>query len=107
MLVFTASETIFMTSMALCFFFTWQTYAVDTDCFDSVSFQKDIIVGVHFSDVMVSVAAALIEKQKELSETKGCMRFSRVFEPFINGLEAVIGRGGTLNPQMTPGKPCA
>jgi len=29
MLVFTASETLFMISMAMCYFYSWQTYSVE------------------------------------------------------------------------------
>lgn len=30
MLIFSASETLFMVSMALCYFYSWQTYSIDT-----------------------------------------------------------------------------
>ena len=47
MLFFTASETVFMVSMGMCYFYGWQTYAQDDD--------DKGICSVDFKDVVFSI----------------------------------------------------
>ena len=52
MLVFTASETLFMISMALCYFYSWQTYSVDLTKDQVINPRnRDVIVAVHINEV--------------------------------------------------------
>lgn len=51
MFLFTASETLFMISMAMCYFYSWQTYAFDPNSvqkFSSENSKKEIIIGLDF-----------------------------------------------------------
>jgi hypothetical protein len=67
MFYYTASETLFMVSMGMCYFYSWQTYAIDIDqeafgtgdCTpnDISSFTSTDVVAVDLGEVIRSVVA--------------------------------------------------
>lgn len=60
MFLFTASETLFMVSMAMCYFYSYQTYSEDQHC-KSAKGNKDVIVAVSISEVVMDLLGVNIE----------------------------------------------
>ena len=56
MFFFTASETLFMVSMAMSYFFSYQTYSIDSFTQGGEKQSKDAVVGVTLHEVLKSMA---------------------------------------------------
>lgn len=84
MLIFSASETLFMVSMALCYFYSWQTYSIDTQ-FDhqaSRSVQnKDMIQAVHLPEVLHSLIGNSSNCLSFLGRTSLCQAVGGLLYP--------------------------
>lgn len=86
MFFFSACETLFMISMAMSYFYSWQTYSVDPHEVEPVDFwgaMKDS------SDHMSFIF-------RYINNTRLCLTISRIIEPISSRLETIFGRGGNL-----------
>jgi len=59
MLVFTASETLFMVSMAMSYFYSYQTYSIDNFTPGGEKSSADAVVGVELREVFATVENVL------------------------------------------------
>ena len=57
MFFFTASETLFMVSMAMSYFYSYQTYAIDDFTPGAELKSSEVIVGVDISEVIGHLAS--------------------------------------------------
>ena len=87
MFLYTASESLFMISMAMCFFFCFQTYAVEPH---SLKAKKGGVISVEFREVMSHVA------DRVLASTPFSDRLLPFLSPFLHRLEGITGKGGHM-----------
>lgn len=103
MLVFSASETLFMVSMALCYFYSWQTYSVELTaqeqqqyarggCSSASSMNKDVIVAVHISEVLHAMTCSFINCLSIIAQTRLCQMLASLFEPLIQRFQLFMIR---------------
>ena len=69
MFLFTASECLFMVSMAFSYFYSYQTYAIDHFQEGAEKSAKDVVVGVEFREVLSHVATKI-----EVLRWRCCLR---------------------------------
>jgi hypothetical protein len=91
MFLFTASESLFMISMAMSYFFSYQTYSIDD--FNPNGAEKkncDVVVGVTMTEVVKEVTGSMTG----ISITKllGCLRGYSALEPIAQRIELMSGR---------------
>ena len=60
MFFFTASETLFMVSMAMSYFYSYQTYAIDDFTPGGELKNSEVIVGVDISEVIGHLASLTV-----------------------------------------------
>lgn len=75
MFLFTASETLFMVSMAMCYFFSYQTYSVEHP-YKNPKNQNDVILAVTVSEVIMAKLGVNVES---------------MFTPVTSRLEQMFG----------------
>lgn len=97
--MFTASETLFMVSMALCYFYSWQTYSVEMTSEQQQSYSKgilhkDLIVAVHILEVIEATAGSIGNSLSILSRSSACQRVGQLFEPLVQRFQLFMIRRG-------------
>lgn len=98
MFFFTASETLFMVSMALCYFYTWQTYSLNDEQLNEVeiSYVHDVYP-VEYGEAVRHMMRRFNVCGDSIMRTSLCVRIQQICEPVLNKLETVTGFGGNLN----------
>ena len=85
-----------MVSMAMCYFYSWQTYAVAPENSDEAEVW-DQVVAVELAEVVRSVSASFAACWRSLLNTVICQKILTVSEPLLTKLEGFTGRGGYLS----------
>lgn len=82
MLIFSASETTFMISMALCYFYSWQTYSLELTVDQQKTLRnRDIIVAVHITEVAQTLFFNTANCASIIATSVPCQILASFFEP--------------------------
>lgn len=87
MFLFSVWESLFLISMALGFFFSWQTYSRVKDEVHEVTLQEV------YTEVIDNFGAAY----DRICTSKAVGAFMKVIQPLLDKLEEITGRGGILS----------
>lgn len=99
MFMFSICETIFMCSMSMSFFYSWQTYShEDGKAMSSAEREKHKpeVIEAGFREVLVSTGDFLSEKANQLLRSGFCEKCKIVLDPILGKLEGLTGRGGNM-----------
>ena len=86
MFVFSAWETLFMVSMAMSYFYSWQTYSIESA----------EVTPVELREVFRHTAMELRARREWICQTRICQGLHALCGPILAKLEGLFGRGGNL-----------
>jgi hypothetical protein len=104
MLKFTASETLFMVSMACCYFYSWQTYAVEDDTLgdnpyngqEELSPELKPVVAVEMKEAVIGMWQGFSYMMSATGSTLLVNKFMVYFQPINDKFETLFGQGGSF-----------
>jgi len=93
MFLFSICETVFMVSMAMSNFYSWQTYSGG---YDPNSKEDQELIPVGFRQVFAESLIKFQAKWKEMCSSNLCVKMQQVCDPVFSQLEQFTGRGGLV-----------
>ena len=97
MFMFSIFETIFMCSMSMSFFYSWQTYSIeDSKSLSSAEREKHKpeVIEVGFREVLIKTGDLVSENVNYVIGSSFCEKCKTFLDPILSRLEDITGRGG-------------